>query len=177
MEPLKNNDEQIFELENTSETTSETTSEIEPEISDESLLTVNDVENILWLINPELNKQTYVTYDFPWIDEILSHKYSIINIKQFLNSSTENDTDIGHFIIIINCRESVIVYPLYYIRSKELEEYLKIKCGFKSVVWCYNVIQHGNSKSCGWICCKIAYDYFSKNKIEVECKEYCIHEI
>ena len=192
------------------------------------------------------------------VEEILNHKYSIINIKQFFNlknnkninvvvytkatdnvninvknirendnlendtqndlrkkveendlENTKNDTqndlrkneikdnsldddNVGHFILIINNsfnhneefkdkllsadnsqqNSTCIVYPLYYINCIELENYLKNDCGFKNVVWNYNIIQHGNSSSCGWLCCKIAYDYFMKNKVEVECKEY-----
>ena len=176
---------------------------------DQSLLTVENVENILNTISPELYKLSYVTFDYPDVEEILNHKYSIINIKQFfklknevnLNNDLEDknisktsfsDDSIGHFILIINSsfnstnymgnktneeennkdNFTCIVYPLYYINCFELENYLKNDCGFKNVVWNYNIIQHGNSSSCGWLCCKIAYDYFMKNKIEVECKEY-----
>ena len=234
-------------------------SEINYDYIDQSLLTVENVENILNTISPELYKLSYVTFDYPDVEEILNHKYSIINIKQFFNlnsnsansqrsknnkninvvvyteatdnlninvndlrnstqndnleneveendlkDNTQNDNDlennslddenVGHFILIINSSYSktsfsnddktneeendsqqnntCIVYPLYYINCFELENYLKNDCGFKNVVWNYNIIQHGNSSSCGWLCCKIAYDYFMKNKIEVECKEY-----
>ena len=212
-------------------------SEINYDYIDQSLLTVENVENILLTISPELYKLSYVTFDYPDVEEILNHKYSIINIKQFFNLKNnkninvvvytqntdnlninvkdihENEDDlendlkdkdlennsledesktsfsndnIGHFILIINNsfdkinneednsqqNSTCIVYPLYYINCIELENYLKNDCGFKNVVWNYNIIQHGNSSSCGWLCCKIAYDYFMKNKIEVECKEY-----
>lgn len=183
-------------------------SEINYDYIDQSLLTVENVENILLTISPELFKLSYVTFDYPNVEEILNHKYSIINIKQFFNSNNnkninvkdirenenENDTqndlrnndNIGHFILIINNsfektknqeeniqqNSTCIVYPLYYINCFELENYLKNNCGFKNVVWNYNIIQHGNSSSCGWLCCKIAYDYFVKNKVEVECREY-----
>lgn len=165
-------------------------SEINYDYIDQSLLTVENVENILLTISPELFKLSYVTFDYPDVEEILNHKYSIINIKQFfsLKNNTNNDLDdnsIGHFILIINNsynkindeeynkdNTTCIVYPLYYINCFGLEEYLKNDCGFKNVVWNYNIIQHGNSSSCGWLCCKIAYDYFVKNNIEVECKEY-----
>ena len=209
------------------------TTEINYDYIDQSLLTVENVENILLTISPELYKLSYVTFDYPDVEEILNHKYSIINIKQFfkLNNNkninvvvytqntdnlninvkdirkneNENENDlkdnslednnvsktsfsddsIGHFILIINSsfekindeidsqqNSTCIVYPLYYINCFELENYLKNDCGFKNVVWNYNIIQHGNSSSCGWLCCKIAYDYFVKNKVEVECKEY-----
>lgn len=211
------------------------TSEINYDYIDQSLLTVENVENILNTISPELYKLSYVTFDYPDVEEILNHKYSIINIKQFFNlknnkninvvvytqntdnlninvkdirenenenevdleNDSQNDTpmkvvdlnnslddeNVGHFILIINNsfkkeendsqqNSTCIVYPLYYINCFELENYLKNECGFKNVVWNYNIIQHGNSSSCGWLCCKIAYDYFMKNKIEVECKEY-----
>ena len=212
-------------------------SEINYDYIDQSLLTVENVENILLTISPELYKLSYVTFDYPDVEEILNHKYSIINIKQFFklknnkninvvvytqntdnlninvkdiheneddlendlkdkdleNNSLEDESktsfsndNIGHFILIINNsfdkinneednsqqNSTCIVYPLYYINCIELENYLKNDCGFKNVVWNYNIIQHGNSSSCGWLCCKIAYDYFMKNKIEVECKEY-----
>ena len=212
-------------------------SEINYDYIDQSLLTVENVENILNTISPELYKLSYVTFDYPDVEEILNHKYSIINIKQFFNlknnkninvvvytqntdnlninvkdiqnddtlendtqNDTQNDTpmkvvdlnnslddeNVGHFILIINSsfdkikneeenykdNYTCIVYPLYYINCFELENYLKNDCGFKNVVWNYNIIQHGNSSSCGWLCCKIAYDYFMKNKVEVECKEY-----
>ena len=52
---------------------------------DQSLLTVENVENILNTISPELYKLSYVTFDYPDVEEILNHKYSIINIKQFFN--------------------------------------------------------------------------------------------
>ena len=200
--------------------------EINYDYIDQSLLTVENVENILNTISPELYKLSYVTFDYPDVEEILNHKYSIINIKQFFNlknnkninvvvytentdnlninvkdihennledtqnNDLENNLDndlendnIGHFILIINSsynhneedtqqNTTCIVYPLYYINCIELENYLKNDCGFKNVVWNYNIIQHGNSSSCGWLCCKIAYDYFVKNKVEVECKEY-----
>lgn len=205
---------------------SEKTSEINYDYIDQSLLTVENVENILNTISPELYKLSYVTFDYPDVEEILNHKYSIINIKQFFNlknnkninvvvytEATDNlninvndiqnnnnlendnqneddlkdnsldDENVGHFILIINSsfkkeendsqqNTTCIVYPLYYINCFDLENYLKNDCGFKNVVWNYNIIQHGNSSSCGWLCCKIAYDYFMKNKIEVECKEY-----
>ena len=205
-------------------------SEINYDYIDQSLLTVENVENILNTISPELYKLSYVTFDYPDVEEILNHKYSIINIKQFFNlknnkninvvvytEATDNlninvndlreneddlenntlendlennsleDDNVGHFILIINNsfektknldeeynkdNFTCIVYPLYYINCFDLENYLKNDCGFKNVVWNYNIIQHGNSSSCGWLCCKIAYDYFMKNKIEVECKEY-----
>ena len=180
--------------------------EINYDYIDQSLLTVENVENILLTISPELFKLSYVTFDYPDVKEILNHKYSIINIKQFfklknnkninvkdirenendLENNLDNDLDndnVGHFILIINNsynhndediqqNSTCIVYPLYYINCFELENYLKNNCGFKNVVWNYNIIQHGNSSSCGWLCCKIAYDYFVKNNIEVECKEY-----
>ena len=205
-------------------------SEINYDYIDQSLLTVENVENILNTISPKLFELSYVTFDYPDVEEILNHKYSIINIKQFFNfknnkninvvvytEATDNlninvndlrknendledtkndeindnsldDENIGHFILIINNsfektknldeendsqqNNTCIVYPLYYINCFELENYLKNDCGFKNVVWNYNIIQHGNSSSCGWLCCKIAYDYFAKNKVEVECKEY-----
>lgn len=167
------------------------TSDINYDYIDQSLLTVENVENILLTISPKLFNLSYVTYDYPNNEEILNHKYSIINIKQFfgkmnlekevednsLNDSnilktSFSDDSIGHFIIIINNYPTCIVYPLYYINCFGLEEYLKNNCGFKNVIWNYNIIQHGNSSSCGWLCCKIAYDYFVKNNIEVECKDY-----
>lgn len=217
----------------------------------QSLLTVENVQNILYTISPELSKLCYVTFDYPNKDEILNHKYSIINIKQFFNTkisftknidgsnvdvnimkivNTKNikyididededgdeyieidgkpidnstnymtkiiddnlnndlnkdnisktsfsDDSIGHFIIIINNHPTCIIYPLYYINCFNLENYLKNDCGFKNVVWNYNIIQHGNSSSCGWECCKIAYDYFAKNNIEVECKDYKLVDV
>lgn len=204
----------------------------------QSLLTVENVKNILYTISPELSKLCYVTFDYPDKDEILNHKYSIINIKQFFNTkisftknidgtnvdvnitkivntknikyididededgdeyieidekpideiidNTQNDlrknnledNDIGHFIIIINNHPTCIIYPLYYINCFNLENYLKNVCDFKNVVWNYNIIQHGNSSSCGWECCKIAYDYFAKNNIEVECKDYKLIDV
>lgn len=199
----------------------------------QSLLTVENVKNILYTISPELSKLCYVTFDYPNKDEILNHKYSIINIKQFFNtknntnvnvliiknngdgniyyddeyddeddygegieSKNENlneedlnkdlqdnsktsfsDNNIGHFIIIINNHPTCIIYPLYYINCFNLENYLKNDCGFKNIVWNYNIIQHGNSSSCGWECCKIAYDYFAKNNIEVECKDYKLIDV
>ena len=208
----------------------------------QSLLTVENVKNILYTISPELSKLCYVTFDYPDKDEILNHKYSIINIKQFFNTKisfnknidgsnvdvnitkivntknikyididededgdeyieidgepidkiiddTQNDLrknnlnndlkddNIGHFIIIINNHPTCIIYPLYYINCFNLENYLKNDCGFKNVVWNYNIIQHGNSSSCGWECCKIAYDYFAKNNIEVECKDYKLVDV
>ena len=205
-----------------SEKSEKSNSEINYDYIDQSLLTVENVENILNTISPELYKLSYVTFDYPDVEEILNHKYSIINIKQFFNlknnrmneennkninvkdihnstqDENENDNDlendiqndnslddsnIGHFILIINNsynnneedtqqNSTCIIYPLYYINCFELENYLKNDCGFKNVVWNYNIIQHGNSSSCGWLCCKIAYDYFVKNKVEVECKEY-----
>ena len=206
----------------------------------QSLLTVENVKNILYTISPELSKLCYVTFDYPDKDEILNHKYSIINIKQFFNIKNntnvnvliiknngdgniyydedydeDEDDDytqidlrkngtqidlrkngeglesknninnkegfssdnIGHFIIIINNHPTCIIYPLYYINCFNLENYLKNDCGFKNVVWNYNIIQHGNSSSCGWECCKIAYDYFAKNNIEVECKDYKLIDV
>lgn len=209
----------------------------------QSLLTVENVKNILYTISPELSKLCYVTFDYPDKNEILNHKYSIINIKQFFNTistkymsknidgenvdinitkivntknikyididedengdeyieidgkpiDTQNDLrknelnenlnndlnndNIGHFIIIINNHPTCIIYPLYYINCFNLENYLKNDCGFKNVVWNYNIIQHGNSSSCGWECCKIAYDYFAKNNIEVECKDYKLIDV
>ena len=203
----------------------------------QSLLTVENVQNILYTISPELSKLCYVTFDYPNKDEILNHKYSIINIKQFfntkisftknidgtnvdinimkitntknikyididededgdeyievdgepidkiideglnnLNDDLQNDS-IGHFIIIINNHPTCIIYPLYYINCFNLENYLKNDCNFKNIVWNYNIIQHGNSSSCGWECCKIAYDYFAKNNIEVECKDYKLIDV
>lgn len=190
----------------------------------QSLLTVENVKNILYTISPELSKLCYVTFDYPNNEEILNHKYSIINIKQFFNTKNNNnvnvliiknngdgniyydeyddedeygeglksknenlneevlnkdleDSNIGHFIIIINNHPTCIIYPLYYINCFNLENYLKNDCGFKNVVWNYNIIQHGNSSSCGWECCKIAYDYFAKNNIEVECKDYKLTDV
>lgn len=194
----------------------------------QSLLTVENVKNILYTISPELSKLCYVTFDYPNKDEILNHKYSIINIKQFFNTKisfsknidgsnvntknikyvdidededgdeyievdgipidelnndlkdnniSTNEMSIGHFIIIINNHPTCIIYPLYYINCFNLENYLKNDCGFKNVVWNYNIIQHGNSSSCGWECCKIAYDYFAKNNIEVECKDYKLIDV
>ena len=217
----------------------------------QSLLTVENVKNILYTISPELSKLCYVTFDYPNKDEILNHKYSIINIKQFFssnntkisfsknidgsnvdvnvmkivntknikyididededgdeyieidgkpidkiiddtqndlqndsktsfsdNSISTNEMSIGHFIIIINNHPTCIIYPLYYINCFNLENYLKNDCDFKNVVWNYNIIQHGNSSSCGWECCKIAYDYFAKNNIEVECKDYKLVDV
>lgn len=203
----------------------------------QSLLTVENVQNILYTISPELSKLCYVTFDYPNNEEILNHKYSIINIKQFfntkisfsknidgsnvdvnimkivntknikyididededgdeyieidgkpidkiideginnLNEDLQND-NVGHFIIIINNHPTCIIYPLYYINCFNLENYLKNDCDFKNVVWNYNIIQHGNSSSCGWECCKIAYDYFAKNNIEVECKDYKLVDV
>lgn len=199
-------------------------SEINYDYIDQSLLTVENVENILLTISPELFKLSYVTFDYPDVKEILNHKYSIINIKQFFgkfklkneveNNSLQNDSktsfsddnisnnslsdenisktsfsddnisnnslsdeNIGHFIIIINNHPTCIIYPLYYINCFGLDEYLKNDCDFKNVVWNYNIIQHGNSSSCGWECCKIAYDYFVKNNIEVECKDYKLIDV
>ena len=218
--------------------------EINYDYLNQSLLTVENVKNILYTISPELSKLCYVTFDYPDKDEILNHKYSIINIKQFFSSNntkisfskniddsnvdinitkivntknikyididededgdeyieidgkpidkiiddTQNDlqndsktsfsdNNIGHFIIIINNHPTCIIYPLYYINCFNLENYLKNDCGFKNVVWNYNIIQHGNSSSCGWECCKIAYDYFAKNNIEVECKDYKLIDV
>src|SRR5574344_1386144 len=54
----------------------------------QSLLTVENVKNILYTISPELSKLCYVTFDYPDKDEILNHKYSIINIKQFFNTNS-----------------------------------------------------------------------------------------
>ena len=214
----------------------ESETEINYDYIDQSLLTVENVENILLTISSELYKLSYVTFDYPDVEEILNHKYSIINIKQFFNlknnkninvvvytqntdnlninvknireneddlENTQNDlrkndlkdnsledNNVGHFILIINSsynkindeeynkdNTTCIVYPLYYINCIELENYLKNDCGFKNVVWNYNIIQHGNSSSCGWECCKIAYDYFAKNNIEVECKDYKLIDV
>ena len=212
-------------------------SKIDYDYLNQSLLTVENVKNILYTISPELSKLCYVTFDYPDKDEILNHKYSIINIKQFFNTkisftknidgsnvdvnitkivntknikyididededgdeyieidgkpidnlnedlnNTQNDLrkndNIGHFIIIINNHPTCIIYPLYYINCFNLENYLKNDCDFKNVVWNYNIIQHGNSSSCGWECCKIAYDYFAKNNIEVECKDYKLVDV
>ena len=186
---------------------------------------MENVQNILYTISPELSKLCYVTFDYPNFEELLNHKYSIINIKQFFNTkisftknidgsnvdinitkivNTKNikyvgieededgdedieidgepidkiiDDNIGHFIIIINNHPTCIIYPLYYINCFNLENYLKNDCGFKNIVWNYNIIQHGNSSSCGWECCKIAYDYFAKNNIEVECKDYKLIDV
>ena len=212
--------------------------EIDYDYLNQSLLTVENVQNILYTISPELSKLCYVTFDYPNKDEILNHKYSIINIKQFFSSKISftkniddsnvdinitkivntknikyvdidededtqddlrkngdeyieidgkpidkiideklNDDSIGHFIIIINNHPTCIIYPLYYINCFNLENYLKNDCDFKNVVWNYNIIQHGNSSSCGWECCKIAYDYFAKNNIEVECKDYKLIDV
>ena len=212
--------------------------EIDYDYLNQSLLTVENVQNILYTISPELSKLCYVTFDYPNKDEILNHKYSIINIKQFFNTKISftknidgsnvdinimkivntknikyididededtqddlrkngdeyieidgkpidkiideklNDDSIGHFIIIINNHPTCIIYPLYYINCFNLENYLKNDCDFKNVVWNYNIIQHGNSSSCGWECCKIAYDYFAKNNIEVECKDYKLIDV
>lgn len=212
--------------------------EIDYDYLNQSLLTVENVRNILYTISPELSKLCYVTFDYPNKDEILNHKYSIINIKQFFSSKISftkniddsnvdinitkivntknikyvdidededtqddlrkngdeyieidgkpidkiideklNDDSIGHFIIIINNHPTCIIYPLYYINCFNLENYLKNDCDFKNVVWNYNIIQHGNSSSCGWECCKIAYDYFAKNNIEVECKDYKLVDV
>lgn len=214
--------------------------EINYDFLNQSLLTVENVQNILYTISPELSKLCYVTFNYPNNEEILNHKYSIINIKQFfsskisfnknidesnvdinitkivntnptnymsknikyididededgneyveidgkpideLNNNLNNDLQddsIGHFIIIINNHPTCIIYPLYYINCFNLENYLKNDCCFKNVVWNYNIIQHGNSSSCGWECCKIAYDYFVKNNIEVECKDYKLIDV
>ena len=184
--------------------------EINYDFLNQSLLTVENVQNILYTISPELSKLCYVTFDYPNFEELLNHKYSIINIKQFFSSNSMNyisknidedeyikidnnlnddlkDYSIGYFIIIINNHPTVedkllqsdtcIIYPLYYINCFNLENYLKNDCGFKNVVWNYNIIQHGNSSSCGWECCKIAYDYFVKNNIEVECKDYKLIDV
>ena len=199
--------------------------EIDYDFLNQSLLTVENVQNILYTISPELSKLCYVTFDYPDTSQILNHKYSIINIKQFFSSNslmsnstnslmsntkisfsknidededgdeyieiddTQNDLrknelnkdlnndNIGHFIIIINNHPTCIIYPLYYINCFNLENYLKNDCDFKNVVWNYNIIQHGNSSSCGWECCKIAYDYFVKNNIEVECKDYKLIDV
>lgn len=187
---------------------------IDYEYLNQSLLTVENVENILYTISPELRKISYVTYDYPDNNEIINNKYSIINIKQFFltsfkkvkdsksiknnNQNLENNSNIeynqdlnddsisktsfsedsiGHFIIIINNYPTCIIYPLYYINCIKLTEYLEDKCKFENIVWNYDIIQHGNSSSCGWECCKIAYDYFMKNKIEIECKDYIIQNV
>ena len=186
--------------------------DINYEYLNQSLLTVENVENILYTISPELRKISYVTYDYPDKNEIINNKYSIINIKQFFEDKNknknnymnlennsqnlennnqnlennnqnlndtqnnindlDNDENIGHFIIIINNYPTCIIYPLYYINCIKLTKYLEDKCKFENIVWNYDIIQHGNSSSCGWECCKIAYDYFMKNKIEIECKDY-----
>ena len=83
--------------------------EINYDYVDQSLLTVENVENILLTISSELFKLSYVTFDYPDVEEILNHKYSIINIKQFfklknevnLNNDLENE-NIGHFILLIS---------------------------------------------------------------------------
>lgn len=211
---------------NTNQKYKNISNEIDYDYLNQSLLTVENVQNILYTISPELSKLCYVTFDYPNKDEILNHKYSIINIKQFFNTKNNNNVDIdededgneyieidgkpidelnevdlkdnnisktiqnyvsqkssfsddsiGHFIIIINNHPTCIIYPLYYINCFNLENYLKNDCGFKNVVWNYNIIQHGNSSSCGWECCKIAYDYFVKNNIEVECKDYKLIDV
>lgn len=215
---------------NTNQKYKNISNEINYDYLNQSLLTVENVQNILYTISPELSKLCYVTFDYPNKDEILNHKYSIINIKQFFNTKNNNnvknngdgniyydedydeddygeglesknevdlnndnisktiqnyvsqkssfsDDSIGHFIIIINNHPTCIIYPLYYINCFNLENYLKNDCGFKNVVWNYNIIQHGNSSSCGWECCKIAYDYFVKNNIEVECKDYKLIDV
>ena len=51
---------------------------------DQSLLTVENVENILLTISPELYKLSYVTFDYPDVEEILNHKYSIINYHNLI---------------------------------------------------------------------------------------------
>lgn len=189
------------------------------EYLNQSLLTVENVENILYTISPELRKISYVTYNYPNNNEIINNKYSIINIKQFFEDKNKNknnsnniednfqnlknnsnrinevnnnsninptnyisnqdlnDENIGHFIIIINNYPTCIIYPLYYINCIKLTKYLEDKCKFENIVWNYDIIQHGNSSSCGWECCKIAYDYFMKNKIEIECKDYIIQNV
>lgn len=221
---------------NTEQISKNVFNKIDYDYLNQSLLTVENVKNILYTISPELSKLCYVTFDYPDKDEILNHKYSIINIKQFFNtkisftknidgtnvdvnitkivnaknikyididedengdeyieidgvpidelindlnddSISTNEMSIGHFIIIINNHPTCIIYPLYYINCFNLENYLKNDCGFKNVVWNYNIIQHGNSSSCGWECCKIAYDYFAKNNIEVECKDYKLVDV
>lgn len=228
---------------NTNQKYKNISNEINYDYLNQSLLTVENVQNILYTISPELSKLCYVTFDYPNNEEILNHKYSIINIKQFFNTKNNNnvknngdaniyydedydeddygeglesknevdlnntqndlrnekdlkndnisktiqnyvsqkssfsDDSIGHFIIIINNHPTCIIYPLYYINCFNLENYLKNDCGFKNVVWNYNIIQHGNSSSCGWECCKIAYDYFVKNNIEVECKDYKLIDV
>lgn len=228
---------------NTNQKYKNISNEINYDYLNQSLLTVENVQNILYTISPKLSKLCYVTFDYPNKDEILNHKYSIINIKQFFNTKNNNnvknngdaniyydedydeddygeglesknevdlnntqndlrnekdlkndnisktiqnyvsqkssfsDDSIGHFIIIINNHPTCIIYPLYYINCFNLENYLKNDCGFKNVVWNYNIIQHGNSSSCGWECCKIAYDYFVKNNIEVECKDYKLIDV
>ena len=194
---------------NFSENSKNLFNEIDYDFLNQSLLTVENVQNILYTISPELSKLCYVTFDYPNFEELLNHKYSIINIKQFFSSNSMNyinknndesneyieiddkpinelnenlnddlnNSNIGHFIIIINNHPTCIIYPLYYINCFNLENYLKNDCGFKNVVWNYNIIQHGNSSSCGWECCKIAYDYFVKNNIEVECKDYKLIDV
>ena len=219
----KNNNKEINEINNESNDKEiNDNEEINYEYLNQSLLTVENVENILYTISPELQKISYVTYDYPDKNEIINNKYSIINIKQFFedknknknnymnlennnqnleniennlnnednsnNSNINQDLDdtqndlrnsenIGHFIIIINNYPTCIIYPLYYINCIKLTKYLEDKCKFENIVWNYDIIQHGNSSSCGWECCKIAYDYFMKNKIEIECKDYIIQNV
>ena len=74
----------------------------------QSLLTVENVQNILYTISPELSKLCYVTFDYPNKDEILNHKYSIINIKQFFN--TKNNKNINVFVNIKNNGDGDIYY-------------------------------------------------------------------
>ena len=73
---------------------SEKTCEINYDYIDQSLLTVENVENILLTISPELSKLCYVTFDYPDTSQILNHKYSIINIKQFFNTKNNEDGNI-----------------------------------------------------------------------------------
>ena len=127
-----------------------------------------NTKNIKYIdIDEDEDGDEYIEIDGKPIDKI---------IDEGLNNDLKDD-NIGHFIIIINNHPTCIIYPLYYINCFNLENYLKNDCGFKNVVWNYNIIQHGNSSSCGWECCKIAYDYFAKNNIEVECKDYKLVDV
>ena len=136
--------------------------------------------------NTKNNEDGNIYYDEDDFGEGLNSKNNELNedlnneSKTSFSDDTQNDLrndNIGHFIIIINNHPTCIIYPLYYINCFNLENYLKNDCGFKNVVWNYNIIQHGNSSSCGWECCKIAYDYFVKNNIEVECRDYKLIDI
>lgn len=139
--------------------------------------------------NKDINSDIYSENDDS--EDLYLDINDILNLNKFDDIYSSKD-NIGHFILIINCsvqrqasqeiqkqpfKSTCLVYPLYYIHSDNLEEYLEDKCGFKNVVWCYDVIQHGNSSSCGWICCKIAFDYFSKNIINKKCIDFEITEI